>query len=42
LYLLKRGGYKIDRSQIISRILTAFFQSDHVWARLVRDNQDPK
>jgi hypothetical protein len=42
LYLLKRGGYKIDRSQIISRILTAFFQSDHVWARMVRENHDPK
>ncbi len=41
-HLLKRGGYKITRNQIVAEILSAFFRSDHEWARLVRDNSDPK
>jgi hypothetical protein len=41
-HLLKRGGYKITRNQIVTEILSAFFQGDHAWARLVRENSAPE
>jgi hypothetical protein len=41
-YQLKRDGYKITRNQIVTVILSAFFQGDHAWARLVREESAPE